>query len=467
MGTTPKPPWDGLEPSWDNLQRFTLDKTGEITPRRSGQGQRSRVAGEIRSELESILRRPPEVDDINPDFCELLILRWKRRGMKASGLKFRYQWFITANTVAAKLGWSDVGDFRHIKPERMRSWSETRQNVEMPEIQPTPLVDKAKNPQQQMALATMLEDHYVPARLVGKSQNTIRLYRICIRNYTKWLGREPIVADLNTETIGKYLRHALERLELSPHTVEKEAAEFRSFWTFAAKRGWLPTFPEIPAISCPKRIPDAWTDAQMVQLMGACESAAGDIGKNKAKHFWPALVSVIYDCGERISAVLSITHSDIDTQGWLTVRGEYRKGKTRDKRYKLRPVTVERVQHLHKSEGLVFPLPYSQGYIYQLFSEILKAAGLPNTRRDKFHKIRRTTASNFEAAGGNATALLDHTDRRTTEAYLDPRFIKSVQPADIVPGIGESSVEQASTEGDDAKLLNQFRDFLKQQKADR
>ncbi|WP_182865034.1 tyrosine-type recombinase/integrase [Rhodopirellula sp. JC639] len=454
-----------LEATFDNLMRFTLDKSGELTPRRRGQGQRSRIATEIRVELEAILKRPIEVDDINADFCELLVLRWKRQGMRRTSITFRYEWFITANKVAAKLGWAKLDDFRHIKPERSRSWHETRQNVEMPEITPAPVIDESKAAEQQMTLSAMLEDHYIPARLVGKSKNTIRLYRICIRNFTKWLGRDPIVADMNTETIGKYLRHSLEHLELSPHTVEKEAAEFRSFWTFAAKRGWLPTFPEIPAISCPKRIPDAWSDDQMVKLMGACESATGTIGRNKASHFWPALVSVIYDCGERISAVLSITHTDIDAQGWLTVRGEYRKGKTRDKRYKLRPVTVERIGKLHKGDGLVFPLPYSQGYIYQLFGEILKAAGLPNTRRDKFHKIRRTTASNFEAAGGNATALLDHTDRRTTEAYLDPRFIKSIQPADIVPGIGEAGVDQDATGDGNAKLLDQFRDFLKQQEA--
>jgi integrase len=200
----------------------------------------------------------------------------------------------------------------------------------------------------------------------------------------------------------------------------------------------------------------------MQKLMKACESATGRIGDIPAADWWSALVSVIYDCGERISAVLSITPSDIDADGGLTVRGEYRKGKTRDRRYKLRQKTIQRLAVIKPKSGAFFRLPFSKCLLFSKFGKILERAGLPNTRRDKFHKIRRTTASNFEAAGGNATQLLDHTDRRTTEAYLDPRVLKEIHPADIVLGIGETELPSKckQTEPPRDEILEQFRLFL-------
>ncbi|MDM4014677.1 tyrosine-type recombinase/integrase [Roseiconus lacunae] len=451
------PPADGSA-SFENLLRFTLDKSGKVTRRRRGSGHTARIADEVRDTCEAFLRRPFEVADINPDICELLVCKWKRKKMRGRVIHNRYQWFVDRNEIAVQLGWSEKHDFSHIQPARYRDWSETRQNIDLPE--PIESIDDADDAGH-MTLSTLLDDHYIPARLVGKSKNTIRLYRVCIRNFSKWLGRDAVVADLTTQTIGKYLQHSIENTSLSPHTIEKEAAEFRAFSTFCARRGWLRSCPDIPSINCPKRVPEAWTDEELVRLMNACENAVGDVGSVPASHWWPALVSLIYDCGERISAVLSIEKTDIGSDGWLTVRGEYRKGKTRDKRYKLRPETLERIHRMKVTSGAVFAWPMHPNYIYTRFDEILKAAGLPATRRDKFHKIRRTTASNFEAAGGNATRLLDHTDRRTTEAYLDPRALKEIHPADIVPGIGQDREGKRSDKEDDRdQLIDEFRLFL-------
>lgn len=469
-GNPPKPTLDQdgeIEPTFANLLLFTLSTSGELIRRRPGSGKTVQIANEIRVEAESFLRREMVPQDVNAEICELLVMRWKRSRMRGQSINSRFRWFEKCNAVAAALGWADVIDFSHIKPTRIVDWTSTRLNVDLPEFTPEPNsdVDPEHSGESRMLLLDMLEKHYMPARLVGKSKNTIRLYRVCIRNFSRWLGRQPIVGDLNIETVGAYLQHALDNTDLSPHTIEKERAEFTSFWNFAAKRGWLKTFPDIPSINCPKRIPDAWTDDEMTRLMKACETARGMIGSNQAKHYWPALVSTIYDSGERISATLSILQTDIDGNGWLTVRGEYRKGKTRDKRYRLRPATLKRIAKMNAGKAPVFDFPFHPNYIYNLYSELLDDAGLPSTRRDKFHKIRRTTASNFEAAGGNATALLDHTDRRTTEAYLDPRLLKEVQPADIVPGIGEGPTEHSSQpEQDDSALVDQFRSFLNQQK---
>ena len=70
--------------------------------------------------------------------------------------------------------------------------------------------------------------------------------------------------------------------------------------------------------------------------------------------------------------------------------------------------------------------------LFKRYEGILRRAGLAHGRRDKFHKLRRTTASNFEAAGGNATDLLKHSARSVTLAYLAPTIVKPKQVADLV-----------------------------------
>ncbi|GAA4455375.1 hypothetical protein GCM10023156_29270 [Novipirellula rosea] len=275
-----------------------------------------------------------------------------------------------------------------------------------------------------------------------------------------------MVADLNPKTVPDWLQWLLDNTELAAATVEKDRTHICALWTFAAKKGWLAEFPDIRPIPCPERVPDAWTDDELLRLFRACQSARGRIGKVKANQYWPALLSVIYDTGERIGAVLEIRRDDIDAQGWLTVRGEHRKGKTRDKRFKLRPETIERVEAIRVfAQERVFEWPYSDGYLWTKFGKILEAAGLPNNRRSKLHKIRRTTASNFEAAGGNATALLDHQHRRTTKRYLDPRVVKETQPADILPGIGELAKAILDGNENNDRMVSEFRAFLEAKQA--
>jgi hypothetical protein len=71
--------------------------------------------------------------------------------------------------------------------------------------------------------------------------------------------------------------------------------------------------------------------------------------------------------------------------------------------------------------------------LWPAYTEILKRAGLPHDRKSKFHRMRRTVASFFEAAGANATALLGHSARSVTEGYLDPRLVRTPQPSELLP----------------------------------
>jgi integrase len=81
-------------------------------------------------------------------------------------------------------------------------------------------------------------------------------------------------------------------------------------------------------------------------------------------------------------------------------------------------------------------LPYYGGYLWHKFGQVLARAGLPTDAKSKFHRIRRTVASYYEAAGGNATELLGHSSRKVTTAYLDKRVVQAPQAIDRLWRLG-------------------------------
>jgi hypothetical protein len=68
--------------------------------------------------------------------------------------------------------------------------------------------------------------------------------------------------------------------------------------------------------------------------------------------------------------------------------------------------------------------------------KICKRAGLPQNRRSKFHRIRKTTASFYQAAGGSAQSLLDHSSPAVTRRYLDPRIVAPKPAHELLPKVG-------------------------------
>lgn len=342
------------------------------------------------------------------------------------------------------------------------------------ETEPKPLPSEDDHPTgydqavMHMPLSHVLETYYVPQRLLGKSKNTERLYSISIRKFSRFLGRTAVVGDLNTKAVTQYLHFQLHQTALSRATIEKERVQILTIWRFCARKRWLTTFPEIPSIPVPERVPDAWTQDDMVALLGGCKILTGMVGNVAEPVYFEALIRAIFDCGERISAILSARWDDLDTQGWLLIRGEHRKRKTRDKRFKLRPETLEMLLEMRRLNRTwneeIFHWPLDQSMLWARYKKILVAAGLPTGRRNLFHKLRRTVASEFEAAGGNATELLDHQYRKTTLRYLDPRVLKQVQPADIVPGIGKK-IEQAINTGDDSELIESIRKLVAEERS--
>jgi len=135
---------------------------------------------------------------------------------------------------------------------------------------------------------------------------------------------------------------------------------------------------------------------------------------------------------------MGLTWDRVDMRkGWVRFVAEDRKGAREDNVLPIADYTIAALKSIRRSEGLVFRWPYSATYIYNRLGKIMVRAGLPDSRLYKFHVFRKSVASHYEAAGGNATELLGHTSRKVTRSYLDPRIVKPVSAVDLLFRPGE------------------------------
>ena len=283
-----------------------------------------------------------------------------------------------------------------------------------------------------MKLRDFFEGQYRPLKLRGRSPNTVRLYLCTISALEKFLQRPATLEELFDDLLlARYLTHRAETR--SPFTSEKERTQIMAMIRFAHERracGNLP-MPCVPPTPLPERVPEAWPVESIRELMKAAE-------KTTEPDFWKALISVCWETAERIGAITSLKPSDY-MNGSLLVRAEYRKGRKRDKIYRLSPATsllVEKVIKGKRPGEEIFAWKNKRTNLWYAFGKIVKSAGLGEGRRTKFHMLRRSAATHYASRGGDATALLDHSSPRVTRAYLDPRFIDAgPQPCEVLPAI--------------------------------
>jgi integrase len=285
-----------------------------------------------------------------------------------------------------------------------------------------------------MKLTELLHDFYAPMRRI--SDRTIELYGYTIKSFGDFLGREPTVADLDELVVARFLAHRIRTRE--PATAAKDRAQLRALWEWAARGKMVDTWPRIQPVNVPERVPEAWFTEEFQRLLTEASKETVTISGTPAALFWRAILLVCYDTGERISSVLALR--------WRNVRGltvlyeaEDRKGKRRDLLREITEQTAEAMQAIKGSrtpDDAVFLWDKNPKYIWRRLAIILKRAGLPSGRKDKFHKIRKTCASYSQAGGVSAQDVLDHADPKTTRKYLDPRIVKPPSAISVLPKVG-------------------------------
>lgn len=283
-----------------------------------------------------------------------------------------------------------------------------------------------------MTLSELFEK-YERKHLRGKSENTLRLYRHTIRSFAKFLRREPTIDDLDADLIQDFIWSVV-KSGRTPATANKDRAQLCCLWNYAAKNRIVDKYPDVPVIPEPDRVPMAWMPDEVNAILRAARNEDLPVGQVDGKLWWTAILLVILDTGERIGAVKSLKRTSFHGRHILAT-AEMRKGKTRDRLYKLSDETIDAVQQLlaAHNEDDMFPFPYAQeSYLYKRYQRLLSRAKLPIARANNFHRLRKTVASAVASAGGDATAALDHASPKTTKSYLDPRIVGSVDVSSIL-----------------------------------
>lgn len=293
-----------------------------------------------------------------------------------------------------------------------------------------------------MRLRDVLHDAYSPLKAL--SEKSVANYLSTIKAFARFLGREPTLEDLDELTVARYLSHRGKERAIA--TAAKDRSQLRALHEFSVRRGLCAHWPQYPPVRVPERVPQAWLSSEMRRLLDAAMAETKPVGDIPGGLFWRALIMLAYDSAERATALLSLRWRDV-RGSHVVFTAETRKGCRRDVLREIGEDTREAMGAIRMSRGdddLVFPWPLTQTYIWSRLERILKRAGLPHGRRDKFHRIRRTTASYYAAAGGSAQILLDHSSPATTRKYLDPRIVAGVSAASVIPRLTQSSEEPES-----------------------
>lgn len=268
------------------------------------------------------------------------------------------------------------------------------------------------------------------------SVHTERLLETSCKHFGTYLGREPAVADFTDRLVVGYMKHR-QKLGRAPATVERETAKLMCLWRFAASCGFVaPARMRIEKV--PVAEPIAFLKREVRLLFREARRYPSPIAGVSGAVMLTALLHVTWDTAERIGALCEVERNDIQiVTSWLGVSGAWitirsRKNGGRQLVRKLRRSTaVALKRHLaqcdHKKPfGFVH-----RGTWYYHLARLLKQAGLPTSRRHKFHCLRRSHASYLHAAGGNAQESLDHADASTTQRhYFDSRITRTKHAID-------------------------------------
>lgn len=286
-------------------------------------------------------------------------------------------------------------------------------------------------------LWTICTQRYFKLQLRIRSPLTHKQYKIAIGNFSESLGHEATLDDLTDDNVTLMMSFLLEK-EISPRTVNERRQRICALWSWLAKRGEVTKWPTVQDMPIAQRTPKAWTESEVARLFDAAQNMTGRVGKCPARLFWPAMLWLAWDTGERIGAILQAKWDHV-SGNILTIPAELRKGKRKDARYVLWPetlVALRDVQSLTTSENLL-PWPYSQEMVWYRYGQVVNAAGLPRTRYTMFHCIRRTFATQIHIHGGDATAALMHDSASTTrKSYLDPSQNRN-QPHDLIKKLSD------------------------------
>jgi len=416
-----------------------------------------RYRGAVRY-VEESLGRTPSLRDLSQETLEFV-----RESMRASGFKSdtvnNNRWpLVVLWREAAKAGLAVASP-----PPLTARWGGGRKRPETPPGNVAP----KENPDLSMSLAQYLVTYCFKSKLRNKTEDTRRQYEMQIDKFSDFLERDATLVDLDDDLVIACMGWLQEQGKAAA-TANKFRSHIVAMWGYAYRKHHVDQAHDVPKVAEAKRWPEAWSVGQVGQILASCQHPLSRApltidGVPWAK-WWTALVLTLYDAGGRISAVLRVKLTDLDLDtGRLMLLAENQKQKA-DQLLALSPQAINAIRasvDCAPHREFLFPWPMSKSMLHIWYDRILQSAGLPHGRRDKFHKLRRTSATQTEIAlgPGTATRHLGHSSPKVTANYIDTSFIPELQ---VGPQLARPTFEQVGTDESCsiASLLPEFREAM-------
>ena len=296
------------------------------------------------------------------------------------------------------------------------------------------LIVPLNTPSEARDLRRWFDDFYRPRRLLRASARTVDSYRSAINSFAKFAGFAPTLDQLNEARIETYLAWLGSR-GAAVATINKKCRELLALANYAYRKRYLAD--EVRGVETlreEKKLAQCWTLPEFGKLLSAAANAPGDVSGIPAGTWWPALLLLLFYTGLRLHAALTLRSSDLDPP-FILARAECQKQKA-DQLFKLHEETLALLAPTRPAEReLLLPTPHGPNKLRGVLRSILTAAGLPSTRRDLFHKVRRTSATYLAAAAGKTAAQehLGHSDASVTARYVDLRMMPRLNAVDVLP----------------------------------
>jgi integrase/recombinase XerD len=144
----------------------------------------------------------------------------------------------------------------------------------------------------------------------GRSPRTLSSYASDLRRYHAWLKRDGLeLVDVREADVLRFI-DSLQELGLAPSTTKRAVVTVRNLHRFLLLEGELPTDPcaDVAAPPVPDALPKALEERQIEALFGAVVGDGPRVLRDRA------MLEVLYGTGLRVSELVGLDLSDIDTE---------------------------------------------------------------------------------------------------------------------------------------------------------
>jgi len=229
----------------------------------------------------------------------------------------------------------------------------------------------------------------------------------------------------------------LSDLGRSPATIATYRRMLASVLAFGQRHGYCESC-DLPQVRVRRRIPTAWTAAEVARIVATAKTWPGMVADCRAGDWWPALLLTIYWTAARVGSVVAAKTSDWHPECDILLLRRTKNGDPAS--HRLHEQAASAVGRIYdpRTEWL-FPWPHNRRRLFADCRRIIEAAGVPCPRQafGLFHKLRRTTLSYCWAADpAVAQRQADHASPETTRRhYVDPRIVGANGrcAADVLP----------------------------------